>query len=155
MATRNILTDEDPKLRKISREVKKFNPRLHTLLDDMKETLIGAQGVGLAAPQVGILKRVFIIIEPETEKYTEVINPEFLLREGEQDFEEGCLSVPGYRGNTKRPAKVKVRVQDRHGKSFEIIAETLLAVALCHENDHLDGILYTDIVQGDLWTVDE
>lgn len=150
MALRTILTDKDPVLRKISREVTKFDGRLHDLLDDMKETLESVHGIGLAAPQVGILRRIFIIIEPETAEYTEFINPEIIETEGEQEFCEACLSVPGYSGMTHRPATVKIKAFDRNGKSFEKVGEAVMAVAMCHENDHLDGKLYTDIAEGDL-----
>ncbi len=155
MALRTILTDKEPKLRKISREVTAFNARLHSLLDDMKETVESVYGIGLAAPQVGIMRRVFIIIEPETLKYTEFINPEIIETEGEQEFNEACLSVPGYTGLTHRPAKVKIKAYDRNGKPFEMEGEELMAVAMCHENDHLNGILYTDIVEGELIKVEE
>lgn len=155
MALRTILTDKEPVLRKISREVTKFDERLHALLDDMKETLEHAQGTGLAAPQLGILRRVFIIIEPETLKYTEFINPEILKTEGKQEFQEACLSVPGYSGTTHRPAIVKIKAYDRHGKPFEMEGEEIMAVAMCHENDHLNGKLYTDIAEGELIRTEE
>ena len=155
MALRTILTDKEPVLRKISREVTKFDERLFALLDDMKDTLEHAQGIGLAAPQLGILRRVFIIIEPETLKCTEFINPEILKTEGEQEFQEACLSVPGYSGVTHRPAKVKIKAYDRYGKPFEMDGEEIIAVAMCHENDHLDGKLYTDIVEGKLVRTEE
>ena len=155
MALRTILTDKEPVLRKISREVTKFDERLHALLDDMKETLEHAQGTGLAAPQLGILRRVFIIIEPETLKYTEFINPEILKTEGKQEFQEACLSVPGYSGTTHRPAIVKIKAYDRHGKPFEMEGKEIMAVAMCHENDHLNGKLYTDIAEGELIRTEE
>ncbi len=150
MALRTILTDKEPVLRKKSREVTAFDGRLHDLLDDMKETLDQAQGVGLAAPQVGILRRVFIIKNPETEKLTEFINPEIKNTEGSQDYYEACLSVPGYSGLTHRPEKVWIKAYDRDGKEFEMLGEEIMAIAMCHENDHLDGKLYTDIVDGEL-----
>ena len=155
MALRTILTDKEPVLRKISREVTSFDDRLHSLLDDMKETLEYAQGIGLAAPQIGILRRVFIIIDPETLEYTEYINPEILETSGQQEYNEACLSVPGYSGVTKRPAKVKIKAYDRNGKPFERTHEEVLAVAMCHESDHLDGKLYTDIVEGELIKIEE
>ncbi|MCK5129959.1 MAG: peptide deformylase [Clostridiales bacterium] len=155
MAIRTILTDKDKALRKTSREVTDFNPRLHMLLDDMNETLVGALGVGLAAPQVGILRRVAIIKHPETGELAEFINPTIIAQDGEQIFEEGCLSVPGYRGKTKRPAHVVVKAFDRDGKEFEMEGEEVIAVAMCHEIDHLNGKLYTDIVDGDLWEVED
>jgi peptide deformylase len=155
LALRKILTDKDETLRKVSREVTSFNGRLHNLLDDMHDTLIKADGVGLAAPQVGILRRVVIIINPDTEELYELINPVIIKKEGEQLFDEACLSVPGYSGTTKRPAKVTAKAFDRYGKEFEIKGEEIMAVALCHETDHLDGILYTDIVEGNLWKVND
>ena len=155
MALRTILTDKEPVLRKVSREVTSFDERLHSLLDDMKETLEHAQGIGLAAPQVGILRRVFIIIDPESLEYTEFINPEILETEGEQEFYEACLSVPGYSGLTHRPAKVKIKAYDRNGNPFEKYGEEVMAVAMCHESDHLNGKLYTDIVDGELQKVEE
>jgi peptide deformylase len=155
LALRTILTDKEPVLRKKSREVTAFNGRLHSLLDDMKETLDYAQGVGLAAPQVGILRRVFIIINPETMELTEFVNPEIVKKEGEQDYYEACLSVPGYSGLTHRPEKVWIKAYDRDGKPFELLGEEIMAIAMCHENDHLDGKLHTDIVDGELVKVDE
>lgn len=153
MALRKILTDKDETLRKVSREVTSFNGRLHDLLDDMHDTLVKAEGVGLAAPQVGILRRVVIIMNPDTGELFELINPELIKKEGEQQFDEACLSVPGYSGTTKRPAVVTAKAFDRYGKEFEMTGEEIMAVALCHETDHLDGILYTDIVEGKLWKV--
>ncbi len=154
MALRTILTDKEPVLRKVSREVTAFDGRLHDLLDDMKETLFQAQGVGLAAPQVGILRRVFIIVNPETAELTEFINPKIQKTEGSQDYYEACLSVPGYSGLTHRPEKVWIKAQDRDGKEFEMVGEEIMAIAMCHENDHLDGKLYTDIVDGELIDVE-
>jgi len=155
LALRTILTDKESVLRKKSREVTAFDSRLHALLDDMKESLERVLGVGLAAVQVGILRRIFILIEPETMEYTEFINPEILETEGEQEFSEACLSVPGYSGLTHRPAKVKIKAFDRNGKAFEMIGEEVMAVAMCHESDHLDGKLYTDIVEGELIRTEE
>ncbi len=155
MALRKILTDKDKTLRKKSREVTVFNKRISNLLDDLCESLIKAEGVGLAAPQVGILRRVAVIMNPDTKKITEFINPEIIEQEGIQDFEEGCLSVPGYRGMTKRPAKITAKAYTREGREFEFIGEEVMAVAICHEIDHLNGILFTDIVEGDLWKVEE
>ncbi len=153
MAIRNILTDEDPLLRKTSREVKVFDERLQELVDDMIDTLHQTgNGIGLAAPQVGVLKRLFIIDMHEEEGAEPLvfINPEIYETEGSQTGQEGCLSVPGYWGEVERPAKIKVRAQDRHGEWFTVEADELFAVCICHENDHLDGILYTDKVIGDL-----
>ena len=155
MAIRTILTDEDPTLRKTSRGVTEYNRRLHDLLDDMSETLKHAEGVGLAAPQVGILRRAYIIINTETGELFEFVNPEILNQEGEQIFEEGCLSVPGFRGKTKRPAKVRVKAYTRDGEEFVMEGEEVMAVAMCHELDHLNGKLYTDIVDGELWRVED
>ena len=144
MAIRNILTEKDPTLRKKSRMVTEFDGRLHTLLDDMRETLIQADGVGLAAPQVGVLRRAVIVLNGDI--CIELINPEIIKTEGEQTDPEGCLSVPGVCGTVKRPYCVKVRAQDRNGSFFEVGGEGLVARAFCHELDHLDGILFTDKV---------
>ena len=153
MALREIITDESPKLRKISREITSFDDRLHQLLDDMRETLEYANGAGLAAVQVGILRRVAMV--DVGEGIIEIVNPEIVAVEGEQEVTEGCLSVPGKWGRTRRPLKIKVKAFDRYGKKFEIEGEGLLALALVHEIDHLDGKLYTDIVIGDLWEDEE
>lgn len=142
MAIRNILTDNDPTLRKISREVTEFDERLHTLLDDMRETMDAANGVGLAAPQVGILRRVVVVRIDDT--YIELINPVIVETKGEQVDAEGCLSLPGVCGTVKRPNYVKVSAQDRHGCFFDVGGEALMARAFCHEIDHLDGILFAD-----------
>ena len=148
MALRNILTKEQPLLYKKSRVVTDFNPRLHQLLDDMRETLLQANGVGLAAPQVGVLRRAVLVIETnvpegEEEYIIELINPEILEVSGEQDGPEGCLSVPGEYGLVKRPMHVKVRAQDRFGENFEVEGDGLTARCFCHEIDHLDGIVFT------------
>ena len=148
MALRNILTKEQPGLYKHCRPVKEFNPRLHQLLDDMRETLLNANGVGLAAPQVGVLRRAVLVIETnvpegESEKILELINPEIVETSGEQDGPEGCLSVPGEYGLVKRPMHVKVRAQDRNGAFFEAEGEGLTARCFCHEIDHLEGIVFT------------
>lgn len=142
MALRNILTEEDPTLRKVSRPVTKFDDRLHELLDDMAETLEDARGVGLAAPQVGILRRVVVV--DVGEEILELINPEIISESGEQTGMEGCLSVPGKYGIVTRPNVVKVRAQDRFGEWYEAEGEELIARAFCHELDHLDGHLYVD-----------
>lgn len=144
MALRNIVKEGDQVLRKNCREVTDFNDRLHVLLDDMKETLIVADGAGLAAPQVGILKRVAIVSVDE--EYYEIVNPVIIAAEGEQTGPEGCLSVPGVYGSVSRPMKVTVKAQDRYGKEFTVSGEGLLARAFCHEIDHLDGILFKDKV---------
>lgn len=142
MAIRNILTDNDPTLRKKSREVTVFDERLHTLLDDMHETMVAANGVGLAAPQVGILRKVVVIEVDDT--YIELINPVIVEVKGEQTGAEGCLSLPGVCGTVTRPNYVKVKAVDRHGNSFDVSGEGLLARAFCHEIDHLDGTLFSD-----------
>jgi peptide deformylase len=142
MATRNILTSEDLTLRKKSRPVEKINKRILTLIDDMAETMYEANGVGLAAPQVGVLKRVVVI--DVGEGVIELINPEIESMAGEQIDAEGCLSVPGISGNVNRPKQVRVKALNREGKEIEIEGNDLLARALCHEIDHLDGILFID-----------
>ncbi len=143
MATRTILVRGDEMLEKKCRPVTEFNERLHTLLDDMRETLMQADGVGLAAPQVGILRRAVLVINDEDE-CLELINPEIISEEGEQTGLEGCLSVPGYYGEVTRPMKVKVRAQDRNGNFFELEDEGLTARCFCHEIEHLDGHLFVE-----------
>lgn len=143
MAIRQIVKEGDDVLTKKCREVVKFDDRLFTLLEDMKETLELAQGVGLAAPQVGILRRVVIIDVGEGP--IELINPVIIEQSGEQEGLEGCLSCPGEWGITKRPMNVTVKAQDRNGKEFTMSGEGLLAKAFCHELDHLDGIIYKQI----------
>lgn len=145
MAIRNILTDENNRLRKISRPVTDFNDRLYTLLDDMKETLLDANGVGLAGPQVGVLRRLFIV--DTGEEILECINPEILETSGEQTGTEGCLSIPGKYGVVTRANVCKIRAQDRNGEWFEAEGEELIARCFLHEYDHLDGKLYTDIAE--------
>ena len=143
MAIRKIVEmDKDDILRKHARQVTKFDRRLGTLLDDMAETMAEADGVGLAAPQVGILKRAVVI--DVGEGLIELVNPEILSSEGEEIAPEGCLSVPGRRGTVARPTKVRVRAQDRKGNPIELEGEGLLARCVCHELDHLDGVLYVD-----------
>ncbi|MCQ2431458.1 MAG: peptide deformylase [Clostridia bacterium] len=143
MAKLKILTEGDMALRLKSRPVTNINQRILTLLDDMVETMRLADGVGLAAPQVGVLRRV-VVIECEPGKVLELINPVITSREGEQHELEGCLSVPGRQGYTHRPMKVTVEAQDRTGELRTYEGEGLLARAFCHEIDHLDGILYID-----------
>ncbi len=145
MGLRKILTDKDPALHKVCRPVEKFDGRLHRLLDDMKETLAEANGVGLAAPQVGILRRVVLV--DTGDEVLELINPSLLETSGEQVGAEGCLSVPGKYGLVKRPNYAKVRAQDRNGNWFEAEGEELIARCFCHELDHLDGILYTEVME--------
>lgn len=142
MALRNIVLQGEPCLTKKCRPVTEFNGRLHTLLDDLKDTLLDSGGVGLAAPQVGILRRVVVI--DVGQGLIELINPEIIEKSGEQAGAEGCLSVPGRQGYVVRPNHVTVRAVDRKGKPFEITGEGLLARALCHEIDHLDGVMYID-----------
>ena len=144
MGIRKILTDKDPALHKMCKEVEVFDKKLHKLLDDMAETLEEAQGVGLAAPQVGILRRVVIV--DTGDGILELINPAMLETSGEQIGAEGCLSVPGQYGLVKRPYYAKVRAQDRDGQWFEAEGEELIARCFCHELDHLDGIVYTQVM---------
>ena len=149
MALRNILTDQDPTLYKVSRPVTEFNERLHILLDDMQETLAKANGAGLAAPQVGVLRRAVIVLETnvpddEEEYMIELINPVIVETAGEQTGAEGCLSIPNEFGVVTRPDYVKVRAQNRHGEWFEVEGRGLTARAFCHEIDHLDGVLFID-----------
>ncbi len=143
MAKLNIVKIGDDTLRKICRPVDKITPRTITLLDDMIETMRAADGCGLAAPQVGILRRI-AVVEVEEGNVIELINPKIVAFAGEQQAEEGCLSVPGRWGITKRPMHVTVRAQNRKGETFEISGSELLARALCHEIDHLDGKLFID-----------
>ncbi len=153
MALRQILHEGDEALRKICRPYTDFGPRLHTLLDDMKETLLEANGVGLAAPQVGIRRRAVIVIDtnkeelPPEEQMIELVNPEIVSVTGEQKGPEGCLSVPNVYGLVTRPNVVTVRAQDRFGNEFEVTGEGLTARAMCHEIDHLNGHLFTDFAE--------
>ncbi|MCL2842641.1 MAG: peptide deformylase [Oscillospiraceae bacterium] len=154
MALRTILKEGDPTLTKVSRDVTAFDDRLHTLLDDMKDTLTDANGVGLAAPQVGILRRAILVLdidvdenEEPIETLFELINPEIVETEGEQVRYEGCLSIPGLLGEVARPERVKVVAQNRHGERVEVEGTGLTARALCHEIDHLDGLLYTRLTK--------
>ena len=144
MAVRNILKDGDPTLRKISRTVDKIDKRIITLIDDMIETMYQADGIGLAAPQVGVLKRIIVL--DIGEGIIELINPEIIDQKGEQIEVEGCLSIPGVTGDVKRPELVKVRGLNKEGQIIEIAGHDLLARALCHEIDHMNGILFTDKV---------
>lgn len=143
MAIREILTDKDPVLHKRCHPVTQFDRKLHNLLDDMKETLAASNGAGLAAPQIGILRRAVIVVD-ETEKMLELVNPEILSMEGEDNGLEGCLSVPGMWGYVTRPEKVTVRAQDRFGDWFEVSGEGIVARCLCHELEHLDGHVFTE-----------
>lgn len=148
MALRNIVKLGDPILNKTSRVVEKFDNKLSDLIDDMLETMYEANGVGLAAVQVGILKRVVVIDIGDGPM--ELVNPEITMQEGEQRESEGCLSLPGKYGVTVRPQKVQVKAQDRNGKWQVFTGEDLKARAFCHEIDHLDGILFTSHVEGKL-----
>ena len=144
MGLRKIHTEKEPALHKICRPVTDFDWRLHKLLDDMKQTLADADGVGLAAPQVGILRRVVLV--DNGREVLELVNPELIETSGEQTGAEGCLSVPGKYGLVTRPNYAKVRAQDRYGNWFETEGEELTARCFCHELDHLDGILYTQVM---------
>ncbi|GAU78742.1 peptide deformylase [Fusibacter sp. 3D3] len=144
MAIRTIRLEDDPILRKISKKVTKFDEKLELLVADMIETMHDAEGVGLAAPQIGVLKRVVVIDLYDDEGPFELINPEIIETHGEQCKFEGCLSVPGRSGKVIRPEYTKVRFQDVYGDFYEVEGEELLAIALCHEIDHLNGILYID-----------
>ena len=144
MAKLKIVKFGDPMLRKVSRPVTEITPRICTLIDDMIETMRDAGGCGLAAVQVGVLRRI-VVIEVEDGKVYELINPRIIAYSGEQQDNEGCLSNPGNYGITKRPKSVTVRATDRHGKEYELNGTDLLARAICHECDHLDGKLYIDV----------
>ncbi|MBR2381553.1 MAG: peptide deformylase [Clostridia bacterium] len=146
MAKLKIVKVGDDVLRKKCRPVDEITPKILTLLDDMAETMRAANGVGLAAPQVGILRRI-VVIEVEEGKLIELINPKIIAYAGEQDGTEGCLSVPNKWGTVKRPMHVTVRATNRHGEEFELTGSELLARAICHELDHLDGKLYIDIAR--------
>lgn len=143
MAKLNILKEGDPTLRKVCRKVDVITPRILTLLDDMTETMRAANGCGLAAPQIGVLRRI-VVIETDESGLLELINPVIIKKSGKQNEVEGCLSIPGKAGITDRPAKVTVRALDRNGCEMEYTGEGLLARAFCHELDHLDGKLFID-----------
>ena len=145
MALRKILTDAEAALHKVCKPVVNFDSRLHILLDDMRDTLIDSGGVGLAAPQVGILRRAVLV--DTGEEILELINPSLVETDGEQVGAEGCLSVPGKYGLVKRPYYAKVRAQDRNGNWYEAEGEELIARCFCHELDHLDGIIYTEVME--------
>ncbi len=153
MAIRTIVTQEDPVLHKRCHPVTQFDQKLWDLLDDMKDTLANANGVGLAAPQVGILRRVVIVVN-NAGTMIELVNPEIIDQSGEQDGLEGCLSVPGMWGNVKRPMWAKVRAQNRNGQTFECEGEGLTARCFCHELAHLEGQLYTELTDR-LYTTEE
>ena len=145
MGLRKILTDKEPALHKVCRPVTSFDAKLHKLLDDMAETMQEANGVGLAAPQVGILRRVVVV--DLGDEILELVNPSLLETDGEQIGAEGCLSVPGKYGLVKRPYYARVRAQDRNGEWFEAEGEELIGRCFCHELDHLDGIVYTQVME--------
>ena len=151
MAIRNIRELGDEILRKNCREVKEVTPRVRELIQDMYDTMYEAQGVGLAAPQVGILKRI-VVIDVDGTPYT-MINPQILEKSGEQTGSEGCLSVPGKAGIVTRPNYVKAEAWNEEMERYEVEAEGLLARAVCHELDHLDGVMYVDLVEGDIYDV--
>ena len=145
MGLRRILTHREPALHKTCKEVVNFDAKLHKLLDDMHETLEDSGGVGLAAPQIGILRRVVLV--DTGEEVLELVNPTLVETDGEQLGAEGCLSVPGKYGLVKRPYYAKVRAQDRFGEWYEAEGEELTARCFCHELDHLDGIIYTEVME--------
>ena len=145
MGLRKILTDKEPALHKVCKPVEKFDWRLHKLLNDMADTMEDANGVGLAAPQVGILRRVVVV--DTGDGILELVNPTIIETDGKQEGPEGCLSVPGKYGLVKRPYYAKVRAQDRNGEWFEAEGEELIARCFCHELDHLDGIVYTQVME--------
>ena len=153
MSLRTIFTQGDPALAKTCRPVEKFDQKLHELLDDMKETLVQANGVGLAAPQIGILRRVVVVMDAE-DNMVELVNPQIIASAGEQTGLEGCLSVPGQYGVVTRPATATVRAQDRDGNFFEMSGEGIVARCFCHELEHLDGHLFVEHTDR-LYTVEE
>ncbi len=146
MATRKIVTLGNETLRKKSKPVTVFDDSLGILLDDMKATMIEKKGVGISAVQVGVLRRA-IVIEVEPEEYLEIINPEIVKTKGKVTNSEGCLSIPGFYCDVPRPRYVKIVAQDRHGKFFEFEAEDYIARCVCHEIDHLNGILFVDLTE--------
>ncbi len=151
MATRKIVKIGDETLRKVCRKQEKFDLRLSILLKDMADTMYKAEGVGLAAPQVGILRRVAVVdVTEDHSGLLEMVNPEIIERIGTQTGREGCLSVPERQGVVTRPRKVRVRYQDRKGNPMELEAEGFEARAVCHEIDHLDGVLYVDVMDREL-----
>jgi peptide deformylase len=152
MALRQILREGDETLRKTSRTVTVFDDRLQILIDDMFQTMYANNGIGLAAPQVGVLKRLFVMdLKNETGPVV-AINPQITKAAGTQIYCEGCLSIPGQFGDVERPAEIVLEAQDRHGKPFTLEAKELMAVCICHETDHLDGILFRDKAKGELFS---
>ena len=146
MALRNIVTEGDPILRKTCREVDEVTDRIRMIMDDMVETMRDAQGVGLAAPQVGIMRRMFVA-EPEEGEVYYFVNPQIISEEGEEEGDEACLSVPEMGGRVVRPSRIVIRGLDRDGNEQEHTFEGFNARVMCHENDHLNGILYSDIAE--------
>ncbi|MBR5509838.1 MAG: peptide deformylase [Lachnospiraceae bacterium] len=151
MAIRNLRTEGDPILRKVSKEVTEITPKIHELIDDMLETMYETNGVGLAAPQVGVLKRIVVIDVGDGPLV--MLNPEIVNQKGSQTGDEGCLSVPGKAGQVTRPNEVTARFMGEDGEWYEVDGTELLARAICHECDHLEGKLYIDLVEGDLHDV--
>ncbi|MDO5033476.1 MAG: peptide deformylase [Eubacteriales bacterium] len=154
MALRHVFQEGDPVLRKKSRPVEKFDDRLQELIADLLETMREENGVGLAAPQVGVLKRLFVMNTDEEGDPSQdlvIINPEFILQEGEQHEIEGCLSLPGLYGYVDRPAQVRIRYQDPQGNWQELEGDGLTARCICHESDHLEGVLFEDKIVGNLF----
>ena len=147
MALRKIVVQGEDCLNKVCRPVTEFNRRLHARMDDLLETLTEAGGAGLAAPQVGVLRRACVVMDDDTEEFIELINPSIIAQSGEQTGPEGCLSVPGKWGLVTRPHYVRVRAQDRNGHWFEVEGEGLTARCFCHELEHLDGHLYTEHIE--------
>lgn len=149
MAIRTILEKGDPQLNRKSRPIERFDERLHILLDDMRDTLNKAGGVGLAAPQVGVLRRAVLVIDinKDPEEVIELINPEVIAQKGQERMLEGCLSVPGVYGYVTRPTWAKIRAQDRYGNWFEREGEGVVAQCFCHETEHLNGHLFTELVE--------
>ena len=156
MALRNIVLENEELIRKKSRPVEEITPRILTLLDDMADTMYYEnRGIGIAAPQVGVLRRVFIVDVGDEHGLIEFISPEITRREGTQIYTEGCLSCPGKNAEVERPAEITVKALDRNGKEFTLDADGLLAVCICHEYDHLDGILFVDkAINGEIYEVE-
>lgn len=156
MAIRTIITEEDERLRKKAKVIEDIkSPKTQELINDLIDTLYDhGGGIGLAANQIGVLRRVFIVDLGDEDGLRVFCNPEIIAAEGEQICQEGCLSIPSYQGNVKRPAKIKVRAYDRNADLFELEADGLLAVCICHENDHLNGVLFTDKLVGPLLKVE-
>ena len=150
MALRQIVIEGDEILRKVSRPVGKIDSRVQILIDDMIQTMYASNGVGLAAPQVGVLRRVFVMDVQDGTGPCVLINPRLVSAEGLQTGQEGCLSVPGVWGDVERPAVVVIEATDRKGDAFTLKGEGLKAVCICHEYDHLDGVLFKDMVKGEL-----